>query len=105
MINEKDLQAAIAENVKKKGGFAITKDFIDSQITSVKYFVIEGTTVTICHLTLDNGFSVRGESACIDPTNFNEEIGQQIAYKNAYDKLWAFYGFAEMEITYRFGED
>ena len=105
MMKESDLSKAIVENFKKKGGFAITKEFLDSQITSVKYFVIEGTTVTICHMMLDNGFSVRGESACISAVNFDEEIGQRIAYKNAYDKLWALYGFAEMEIAYRFGED
>jgi hypothetical protein len=40
-----------------------------------------------------NGFSVRGESACVDPRNFNMEIGRNIAYRNAFNSLWALEGY------------
>lgn len=49
--------------------------------------------LTICVITLENGFTVTGESACASPTNFNKEIGQSIAYKHAVDKIWMLEGY------------
>lgn len=49
--------------------------------------------LTICVLVLRNGFTVTGESACASPENFNRQIGQQIAYQNARDKIWPLLGF------------
>lgn len=66
---------------------------IEQRIASIAYQVLDGTTVTICSITLDNGFSVRGESACVDPANFNTAIGEKYAYENAFEKLWPFLGF------------
>ncbi|MEQ9722268.1 Gp49 family protein [Yersinia alsatica] len=39
------------------------------------YHHFPGTTVIICCLTLENGYTVTGESACASPENFDEEIG------------------------------
>jgi hypothetical protein len=44
-------------------------------------------------LTLKNGFNVIGESAAASPENFKEEIGKQIAYENARNKIWALEGY------------
>ena len=79
----------------------VTKEQIILRITDIQYLVLEGTTVTICSITLDNGFSVRGESACVDPAEFKVEIGREIAYDNAFDKLWPLFGFMMMEDAYR----
>ena len=49
--------------------------------------------LTICVLTLRNGFTVTGESACASPENFDAEIGQQVARKNAEEKIWALEGY------------
>lgn len=49
--------------------------------------------LTICVLTLQNGFTVTGESACASPENFDAEIGQQVARKNAEEKIWALEGY------------
>lgn len=48
---------------------------------------------TFCVITLANGFSVTGESACVDPRNFNPQIGRDIAYRNARRQLWPLLGF------------
>jgi hypothetical protein len=84
---------------KSPSGVRVTPAMMERRIKSVDYFVLPGTTVTICSIALDNGFSVRGESACVDPKNFNQDIGQTIAYDNAFSQLWAFFGFliAEMK--------
>ena len=50
--------------------------------------------LTICVLTLKNGFTVVGESACASPENFDAELGRLIARQNAVDKVWPLMGYA-----------
>lgn len=69
----------------------VTPERINEVIRSEEFTVV-GTT-TICVLHLANGFTVTGESACVDPSNFNIEIGQQIARNNARRKIWALEGY------------
>lgn len=69
----------------------VTKELITSRIKSVD-FLGKGT-LTICVLTLENGFTVTGESACVDPRNFNAEMGQKIAYDMAFNKIWSLEGY------------
>ena len=40
--------------------------------------------MTVCAITLKNGFVVVGDSACIDPRKFDEEIGRQVAFDDAH---------------------
>ena len=49
--------------------------------------------LTFCVLTLENGFTVTGESACASPENFNAEIGRKIARENAVNKVWMLEGY------------
>jgi len=71
----------------------ITPELIDATILAEQYHVFEGTTVTVCCLTLQNGFTVIGESACASPENFDEEIGRKIARDDARKKIWALEGY------------
>lgn len=49
--------------------------------------------LTFCVLTLRNGFTVTGESACASPENFDAGIGRDIAFKNAREKVWLLEGY------------
>ena len=49
--------------------------------------------LTFCVLTLRNGFTVTGESACASPENFDAEIGRNIARQNAVAKVWPLMGY------------
>jgi hypothetical protein len=49
--------------------------------------------LTICVLVLKNGFTVTGESACVSPENFNEELGRKNARQKAVDKIWMLEGY------------
>ena len=49
--------------------------------------------LTFCVLTLQNGFTVTGESACASPENFDAEIGRKIARDNAINKVWMLEGY------------
>lgn len=73
----------------------ITKEYIESRIEDVTYMVKD--TLTICIITLDNGFKEMGESACVDPANFNKELGEKYAYEKTVSKLWSPFGFALCE--------
>lgn len=49
--------------------------------------------LTFCVLTLRNGFTVTGESACASPENFDAEVGRKIARTNAVNKVWPLMGY------------
>lgn len=89
MMTKSELDTAI-ENLP---GERVTKEYMESRIASTDFSTLPKATVTICNITLDNGYSVRGESACVDPANFNREIGEKIAHDNAFNKLWPLFGF------------
>jgi hypothetical protein len=92
MLNED----AIEREIMAKGLNAprLSPSLIDEQIVAEDYHVFPGTTMTVCALTLKNGFVVIGESAAASPANFNEEIGQKIARENARNRIWALEGYA-----------
>lgn len=71
----------------------VTKDHIESVIASEQYHVFPNTTFTACLLTLKNGYTVIGESACASPENFDAALGRRIARDNAFNKIWALEGY------------
>ncbi|MFO0390181.1 MAG: Gp49 family protein [Alphaproteobacteria bacterium] len=70
----------------------VTKEYMESRITET-FFTKIGLTLTHCRIVLDNGFSVTGESACVNPENYNQQIGEKIAFDNAFRQLWPLFGF------------
>ena len=66
----------------------ITTEHLQSLIKETHYHHFDGTTLTVCVLVLHSGFAVTGESACISSDFFNAEKGCEIAYNNAFQKLW-----------------
>ena len=71
----------------------VTRECIDAKITDVEFIHLPNSTVTICSITLLNGYSVRGESACVDPAEYVEAIGRNLAYQDAFDKIWPLEGY------------
>jgi hypothetical protein len=90
----KDEQQIEAE-IQAKGLNAprLNPQMIDDAIVSEQYHVFPGTTMTVCALTLRNGFITIGESAAASPENFDKEIGRKIARENARNKIWALEGY------------
>jgi len=70
----------------------LNQDWIEATVVDTTYHILTDV-LTVCVLTLKNGFTVTGESACASPANFNEAIGQQISYKQALDKVWQLEGY------------
>lgn len=73
--------------------FRLSLNYINDQIVKEAYLQVEGTTTTICYLTLKSGFVTIGESGCISPENFNEELGRKLAFQKAKDKIWELEGY------------
>lgn len=72
---------------------SLDEEKLESLVERIYYHRVPGTTVTICAITLKNGFTVVGDSACIDPENFDHNIGEQVAYNNAFEKIWQLEGY------------
>ena len=72
---------------------SLDEEKLESLVERIYYHRVPDTTATICAITLKNGFTVVGESACIDPENFNHSIGEQVAYNNAFEKIWQLEGY------------
>ena len=84
----------------------VTPQAIRDEIASVTYFTAaEGAIaagqptneslelLTLCVITLRNGFTVLGKSACASPENFDRLMGQEIAYNDAFNQVWALMGY------------
>lgn len=71
----------------------ITPAHIEDTILAEQYHVFPGTMLTVCCLTLRNGFNTVGESACASPENFDAEIGRRIARAAAAQKIWSLEGY------------
>ena len=75
-------------------------DHIESMIESLEYkFVHVGDGKTTgCYSYLSNGFQIAyGDSACVDPNNFDQELGEKYAKERCVaaskDKLWELEGY------------
>lgn len=72
----------------------LTEDSIKAKIGVVEY--VHPTIhkqLTICIITLKNGFSVHGVSAPASPENFDAEVGKRYAFDNAFKQLWQLEGY------------
>ena len=89
----------IEDKIQEKGLNAprLTPQDIENAIKEVTYTNLPSGKCVVCEITLQNGFTVRGESACVSPKNFDQEIGNEIAYENAKDKIWVLEGYLLQE--------
>lgn len=88
---QRDLFKTRAE--KRMSAPRVTSHDVNNAIREEQYIVLPDGRTTICMLTLDNGFTVRGESSCVSIENFDPIQGQAIARQNAQDKVWQLLGF------------
>lgn len=79
----------------------VTPDEVQAAIAATDFTVLPDGRTTICTLTLDNGFTVRGESSVVCAENFDAGIGQAVARENAIGQVWKFLGFRLAERLHR----
>lgn len=49
---------------------------------------------TYVTVRMKNGFTLRESTTCVDPANYNEEIGKEICLQKIEDKVWFLLGYA-----------
>lgn len=75
----------------------LSTEMIEAKILKEDYTKIGEKTV-ICLLTLKCGFEIIGSSACINPNDFDFEIGKKYAREKAIDQLWMLEGYLAQQI-------
>lgn len=72
---------------------SVTIADIQDAIVKETYTVLPDGRTTICQLTLKNGYTVFGESACVCIENFDAEKGNKYSRERAVDKVWPLLGY------------
>lgn len=72
-------------------GTRVTQAMVDEFIVSTEVTRLGNHTVVMA--TCRNGFTIIAESACVDPANYDEGIGQQIAMEKIRKQVWNHLGF------------
>ena len=70
----------------------ITVENVDNFIARYEDFTI-GDKTTVVRAVLVNDFVVVESSSCVDPKNFNQEIGASICKDRIKSKVWELLGF------------
>lgn len=94
-LEERDA-AAGAVATKPRVSLEQIKQLIDRE-----EFHIFDDVLTVCVLTLKNGYKVLGQSASADPDNFNAELGEKIARDKAISEIWPLAGFMLRDSLHR----
>jgi len=92
-------ELTVEKKAKEKGLNAprLTPDDINAKIKGTTFTNLPSGKCVVCEITLVNGFTVRGESACVSPANFDQEIGNGIAQTHARGKIWQLEGYLLQE--------
>ena len=75
----------------------VTLKDVEAAIAGETFTVLPSGRTTICELTLQNGFTVRGESSCVSIENFDAELGKRISREDAKRTVWLLLGYALRE--------
>lgn len=90
------LVESVEDEIRRKALTAprVTPADIEANIRQEEYQVFADSTLTVCVLTLQNGFTVVGKSACASPANFDAALGRRIARDDAKSQIWPLLGYA-----------
>jgi hypothetical protein len=82
----------------------VLKEDIDRLLNEAEWDVqtIYGK-VTVVTCKLKNGFTMVESSGCVDPRNYDEEIGREVCQERITNRLWELEGYMLQETLYRKG--
>lgn len=79
----------------------VTPAALEAMIKTTELIKIE-PSILLCVLTLHNGLTVVGKNlGSVCPENYDEELGKQLAMRDARDQLWPLAGFMLAEDIHR----
>ena len=76
----------------------VNENMQDVIVRTLQDFEKPCTYVTV---RMKNGFTLRESTTCVDPANYDEEIGKEICLKRIENKIWYLLGYALQEKLYR----
>lgn len=88
-VTIEQIEARIEQKYFFNLGKAIAAECPDASIEHIE----KASLTTVCVLILNNGFVIKGKSACVDPRIYDEMKGQLYAYEDAVEKLWELEGY------------
>ena len=71
----------------------VTIEKIESKIKGETYLVLPDGRTTLCILDLENGYTIKGLSACVDPAEFDLSLGREYAFEDALRQIWPLEGY------------
>ena len=73
----------------------VTKEQITEMLSQSKVEVFHAIFGKQCIVValLPNGFTIVGESACVDPSNYDNKIGYELAMEHIRKQLWMLEGY------------
>lgn len=81
---------------------SVTKESLEDLVARSKTTYTNPVgTLTHCVITLPCGYGITGESACVDPANYDKALGEKYALENAVEKLWPLEGYLLANDIYR----
>jgi hypothetical protein len=82
----------VVNNVALKSGVSISQEMVNNFIKDVDVQTL-GEKTTLVRVTLINGFELVEASSCVDPANYDENLGKKCCMEKIKDKIWYLLGF------------
>lgn len=96
-LEQTDRESAAVQKTDNR----VTLGSMVAKIANVEYIrPINLRHMTICVITMRNGWALVGKSAPVDAANFNLELGQKFAYEDALRQCWQLEGYLLRERLY-----
>jgi len=71
----------------------VTLEGIKAKIKGETYLVLPDGRTTLCILDLENGYTIKGLSACVDAREFDLNLGRKYAFEDALRQIWPLEGY------------
>jgi hypothetical protein len=84
-------------------GVTVTEEKVDDifrQSEAVIYEKVFGKT-TVVIVKLPNGFIIVESSSCVDPANYDHDIGVELCKKRIKEKIWELEGYLLQDKVFR----
>jgi hypothetical protein len=90
------IEKAIVDRSKRMTGNQISREGLEKKIAKVEFFLPERCNSTLCHLTMQSGYVVLGETSCLIP-----EEAQDMAFTAAFNRLWELESYLQTEMLFQ----
>lgn len=103
--DEFDKYFEMYEEPVKEETFTITADYIEEIMENTEIKVLPSVfgKCTVVAAKLPNGFVIVESSACVDPRNYDEDMGVEICMDKIINKVWELEGYKLQSELYEDG--